>query len=135
MIEKIKYINYLPITIDTKHMVIIGSAVLIAHGVDMVNNDLDVVVRRDVFNEFLSKRDVVCDKTYTVSNHIEMSYSSTMTGKSFNELNKNADIIEKYSFMCLADLKEMYLALGREKDKEKLIIIDKLLRKIYETNN
>lgn len=128
MIEKIKYLHSIPITIDLKDMVIIGSAVLIAHGVDIINNDLDVVVRRNVLDAFLLKRGVTCEKTYITGNHVEMSYGTDMTGKSFNKLNKNADIIEKYSFISLPDLKEMYIALGRKKDKEKLIIIDKLLK-------
>lgn len=126
MIDKIQYLKRIPF--DKQDIIIIGSAVLIAHGIDIVNNDLDVAVRRDILDVFLSRRGIICEKTYMVGNHIELSYGSIMTDKSFNDLNKNADIIEHYSFMSLPDLKGMYLAMGREKDKEKLVIVDKLIK-------
>lgn len=125
MINKIQYLKWLPF--DNRDVIIIGSAVLIAHNVDIVNNDLDVVVRQEVLKKFLSKRNVTFDETYIIDNHIELSYKANGTNKNFNELNINATIIEGYSFMSLLNLRESYIAFGRKKDKEKIIIIDNLL--------
>jgi hypothetical protein len=125
MINKIQYLKWLPF--DNRDIIIIGSAVLIAHNVDIVNNDLDVVIRQEVLKNFLLKRNVIFDETYIIDNHIELSYKANGTNKTFNELNKNADIIGGYSFMSLFDLREAYIAFGREKDKEKIIIINNLL--------
>lgn len=127
MINKIQYLKWLPF--DNRDIVVIGSSVLIAHNVDIVNNDLDIVVRQDVLKEFLLKRDAICNETYTIDNHIELSYKANGTNKNFNELNINATIIEGYSFMSLFDLRESYIAFGREKDKKKIIIINSLLNK------
>ena len=127
MINKIQYLKWLPF--DKRDVIVIGSAVLIAHNVDIVNNDLDVVIRQDVLKEFLLKRSAICNETYTIDNHIELSYKANGINKTFNELNINADITEGYSFMSLLDLREAYIAFGREKDKEKIIIINNLLNK------
>lgn len=125
MINKIQYLKWLPF--DNRDIIVIGSAVLIAHNIDIVNNDLDVVIRQDVLKEFLLKRDVIYDETYTIDNHIELAYKANGVNKTFNELNINADIIEGYSFMSLLDLRKAYIAFDRKKDKEKIIIINSLL--------
>ena len=122
MINKIQYLKWVPF--DKRDYVVIGSAVLIAHDVDIYNNDLDIVVRPEILYDFLSKRGASHEQSYIIGGHIELSY---MSSKIFNKLNTDADIIEGYSFMSLFDLREMYIDLSREKDKEKILIINDLL--------
>lgn len=130
MINKIQYLNRIPF--DKQDIVIIGSAVLIAHNINIINNDLDLIVRPDILKKFLLTRGANFEENYIFSNHIELSWSSS---KEFNELNKKANIIEGYSFMSLIDLRDMYTGLDREKDKEKILIINNLLNGNKGNNN
>ena len=122
MINKIQYLKWVPF--NKQDYVIMASAVLIAHGIDMINNDLDIAVRPEILHDFLSKRDVTHEQNYIIGNSIELSYTGS---KMFNRLNTNADIIEGYSFMSLFDLREMYIDINREKNKEKILTINRLM--------
>lgn len=122
MIDKIQYLKWVPF--DKRNYVIIGSAVFIAHGVNMINNDLDIAVRPEILYDFLSKRGANHEQNYVIGSHIELSCTYS---KMFNKLNTNADIIGGYSFMSLFDLRGMYIRMGREKDMEKILIINDLL--------
>lgn len=122
MVEKIKYLKWVPF--DKQDYVIMGSAVLVAHGVDIVNNNLDIIVRPEILNSFLSKRNANNEQNYVIGGHIELS---CMDSKMFNKLNTGADIIKGYSFMSLLDLRDMCILLGREKDMNKILIINDLL--------
>lgn len=122
MINKIQYLKWVPF--DKKDYVVMGSAVLIAHNVDIYNNDLDLAVRPEVLAKFLSKRYANHERNYIIGSHIELSCTGS---KMFNKLNTNADIMEGYSFMSLLDLRSMYIYMGREKDMGKILIINDLL--------
>lgn len=112
-------------------IIIFGSATLIAHGVDIKNNDLDVIVRPHIlkehttFNKFIRNE----DGKYKMYGDIELFEDLPMINKTFNQLNSKADIIEGYTFICLIDLRNMYCAMNRDKDIIKIKIIDKLLSK------
>ena len=127
MINKIQYLRRMPL--DKNDVVIIGSAVLIAHGVDIINNDLDVVVKPEILNEYLGERNIRLEygETYTPMEGIEITGDLSIIDKRYNQLNSKADVIEGYTFMSLLDLKAMYLALNRENDNLKIDIINRLL--------
>lgn len=122
MIKKIQYLKWVPF--DKKDYVIIGSAVLVAHDVNIVNDDLDIAVRPEILYEFLLKRNADYEQNYVIGNHIELS---CMCSKTFNSINTNADIMEGYSFMSLFDLRGVYIRMGREKDMDKILAINVLL--------
>jgi hypothetical protein len=122
MIEKIQHLKWVPF--DKRDFVVIGSAVLVAHCVDIVNNDLDIAVRPEILNNFLSKRGASHDQNYVICGHIKLSCTGS---KMFNKINTGADIIKGYSFMSLLDLRNMYILLDREKDMNKIFIINDLL--------
>lgn len=122
MIDKIQHLGWVPF--DKRDYVVMASAVLIAHGIDIVNNDLDIAVRPEILYDFLSKRGASHSQNYVVGGHIELSCTGS---KMFNNLNTNADIIEGYSFMSLFDLRGMYIRMGREKDMGKILTINDLL--------
>jgi hypothetical protein len=122
MLNKIQYLKWVPF--DKRDYVIMCSAVLVAHNADIVNNDLDIAVRPGILYTFLSKRGASHEQNYVIGSHIELS---CMGSKIFNKLNTNADIIEGYSFMSLHDLRGMYIRMDREKDMDKILIINDLL--------
>lgn len=122
MIDKIQHLWWVPF--DKRDYVIMASAVLIAHSADIINNNLDIAVRPEILYDFLSKRGANHNQDYVVGGHIELSCAGS---KIFNKLNANADIIKGYSFMSLFDLRGMYIRMGREKDMDKILIINDLL--------
>ena len=110
--------------------VIIGSALLVLHGLLEKNTDLDIVADKSLMNTI--KKDVNYnpvnkngDIFYEHSNSIiEISETLSVTGQSFKSLYKKAITTpEGYNFMSWQDLYNMYKKLNRPKDQPKLHII------------
>ena len=127
MIDKIRYLQHIPF--EKKDIIIIGSAVLIAHGVSIINNDLDVVVRPETLDKYLHTQGIPLNDNnrYKYLSDTELYRDIDIIDKTFSDLNSAADIIEGYTFMSLFDLRLLYTKKNRNKDREKITIIDKLL--------
>ena len=128
MIEKIKYLKHIPFY--KEDIIIFGSSVLIAHGINIVNNDIDVIVKPEKLDLYLKTRGIQLNRneSYNYINKIELYYALDIINKTYNQINSNADIIDGYTFINLSDLKLLYMKLGRNKDKEKIVIINSLLQ-------
>ena len=110
-------------------VLIMGSAVLVLHGIIDKNNDLDLIVTRDVFNDLsrMSKdeglvKDYKFKKVFyrTKDKKLEAAVNFQILGKTTEELLKRALDVDGYKFMSLKDTFKMYKILNREKDAIKL---------------
>lgn len=119
--------------IDKSKSLIIGSAVLVLHGIIDKNDDLDLVVTRTVFNKLSKFKGVVKDFKFkkvfyrTKNKKMEVAVNFQVMGKSTEELLKRALDVKGYKFMSLKDTYTMYKILNRPKDVEKL----KRLKRIF----
>ena len=119
--------------IDKSKSLIVGSAVLVLHGIIDKNDDLDLVVTRTVFNKLSKFKGIVKDFKFkkvfyrTKNKKMEAAVNFQVMGKSTEELLKRALDVEGYKFMSLKDTYTMYKILNRPKDVEKL----KRLKRIF----
>ena len=128
-IRNLKLIDKLKIPKDKA--LIMGSAVLVLHGIIDKNDDLDLIVTRDVFQD-LSKlcknhengivKDYKFKKVFyrTKDKKMEAAVNFQILGKTTEQLLKRALDVEGYKFMSLKDTFKMYQTLNREKDVVKL---------------
>jgi len=130
-IKNLKLIDKLGLKKDKT--LIIGSAVLVLHGVIDKNHDLDLVITRPIFNKLSRikgiKKDFKYNKVFykTKKGEMEAAVNFQVMGKSTEELLKRALDIDGYKFMSLKDTYKMYKILNRPKDTEKL----KRLKRIF----
>lgn len=123
-IKHLKIINKLGL--DKKKTLIIGSAVLVLHGVIEKNHDLDLVVTRDVLSKLTKKKGIIKDYKFnkvfykTKSGSMEAAVNFQVMHTTTEDLLKRALDVEGYKFMSLKDTYKMYKILNRPKDKEKL---------------
>jgi hypothetical protein len=133
-LKRIKYLNLIDrFELDKEKTLIIGSAVLVLHGIIDENNDLDLVLTRDEFNklERFEGEGLIKDYKYkkvfyiTKDKKLEAAVNFQLIQKTTEELLRRALDVEGYKFMSLRDTFKMYKTLNREKDIEK---IDKLTK-------
>ena len=133
-IKNLKIIDKLGL--DKSKTLIMGSGVLVLHGIIEKNDDLDLIVTRDIFNQLskIAKKrfsGIVKDFKYkkvfyrTQNKKMEAAVNFQILGKSTDELLRRALDVEGYKFMSLRDTFKMYKILNRGKDVEK---IEKLRR-------
>jgi len=129
-IKHLKIINKL--NLDKNKTLIIGSAVLVLHGVIEKNHDLDLVVTREVLSKLTKKKGIVKDYKYnkvfykTKSGSMEAAVNFQVMHTTTEKLLKRALDVEGYKFMSLRDTYKMYKILNRPKDKEKLDRLKKI---------
>jgi DNA ligase D-like protein (predicted 3'-phosphoesterase) len=129
-IKHLKIINKLDL--DKDKTLIIGSAVLVLHGVIEKNHDLDLVVTRDVLSKLTKKKGIVKDYKFnkvfykTKSGSMEAAVNFQVMHTTTEKLLKRALDVEGYKFMSLKDTYKMYKILNRPKDKEKLDRLKKI---------
>jgi hypothetical protein len=135
-IRNLKLIDKLGL--DKNKTLIMGSAVLVLHGIIDKNDDLDLIVTRDVFNHLsrIAKKrfsGIVRDYKYkkvfyrSKNKNIEAAVNFQVLGKTTDELLKRALDVKGYKFMSLKDTFKMYQILDRVKDAEKL----KRLKRVF----
>ena len=118
--------------IDKSKALIIGSAVLVLHGVIEKNHDLDLVVTRGVLIKLMKKKGIKKDYKYkkvfykTKSGNMEAAVNFQVMHTTTDKLLKRALDIDGYKFMSLKDTYKMYKILNRPKDKEKLDRLEKI---------
>ena len=114
-------------------VLIMGSAVLVLHGIVDKNADLDLVVTRDVLNKMSKLKNIVkkfkCNKVFckTKDDSMEAAVNLQILGVTTETLLRRALDIDGYKFMSLKDTYKMYRILNRKKDIEKL----KKLKRIF----
>lgn len=134
-IRNLKFIDKLKL--DKSKTLIMGSAVLVLHGIIDRNDDLDLIVTRDVFNQLskLSKKKfsgIVKDYKYkkvfyrTKGNQVEAACNFQILGKKTEQLLKRSLDVKGYKFMSLKDTFKMYKILNRSKDIEKIQRLDRI---------
>lgn len=133
-LSRIKHLKIMDkLNIDKSKALIIGSAVLVLHGIIEKNHDLDLVVTRDTLIKLTKKKGIVKDYKFnkvfykTKSGKMEAAVNFQVMHTTTDKLLKRALDVEGYKFMSLRDTYKMYKILNRPKDKEKL---DRL-RKIF----
>ena len=128
-IKNLKMIDKLGIPKD--QALIMGSAVLVLHGIIEKNHDLDLIVTRQVFNKLskISKKTfsgIMKDYKYkkvfyrSKNKKFEAAVNFQILNKTTEELLKRALDVGGYKFMSLRDTFKMYKILNRKKDVEKL---------------
>lgn len=132
-IKRIKHLKIIDkLDLDKDKTLIIGSAVLVLHGVIEKNHDLDLVVTRDVLSKLTKKKGIVKDYKYnkvfykTKSGSMEAAVNFQVMQTTTEKLLKRALDVEGYKFMSLRDTYKMYKILNRPKDKEKLDRLKKI---------
>jgi|WetSurSiteA1Bulk_404760.scaffolds.fasta_scaffold00070_28 hypothetical protein len=133
-LKRIRYLDLLDkFNLDKSKALIVGSAVLVLHGVIDENNDLDLVLTREEFNKLqkFEAEGLIKDYKYkkvfyvTKDKKLEAAVNFQLLQKTTEELLRRALDVEGYKFMSLRDTFKMYKVLNREKDVEK---IDKLTK-------
>jgi len=134
-IRNLKLIDKLGL--DKSKTLIMGSAVLVLHGVIDRNDDLDLIVTRDVFNKLsrMAKykfngivKDYKFKKVFyrTKNKNLEAAVNFQILGKTTDQLLKRALDVKGYKFMSLKDTFKMYKILDRQKDVEKLTRLNRI---------
>jgi len=131
-LKRIRNLNLIDkLKLDKKKTLIMGSAVLVLHGVIDKNDDLDLIVTRDVFNQLsrIAKhrfsgivKDYKFKKVFyrTKNKNLEAAVNFQILGKTTEQLLKRALDVQGYKFMSLKDTFKMYKILDRPKDILKL---------------
>lgn len=134
-LKRIKYLDLIDrFELDKSKALIVGSAVLVLHGVIDENNDLDLVLTRDEFNKLqkFEGQGLIKDFKYkkvffkTKNDKLEAAVNFQLLQKTTEELLKRALDVEGYKFMSLRDTFKMYKILNRPKDTEKLDKLSKI---------
>jgi hypothetical protein len=134
-IRNLKLIDEL--NLDKNKVLIMGSAVLVLHGIIDRNDDLDLIVTRDVFNSLSTMaknkingiiKDYKFKKVFyrTKNKNVEAAVNFQILGKTTEELLKRAVDVKGYKFMSLRDTFKMYKILNREKDVEKITKLSRI---------
>ncbi len=107
-------------------IVIMGSSVLVLHGLMPRNDDLDLIVTRPVLNGMRNAKKFVKQykfgKTFyhTKNKKLEAAVDFQILDTKIDNLLRRADVIDGYHFMSLRDTYRMYRILNRDKDIVKL---------------
>lgn len=127
-LKKIRYLNLInKFKISKSDSLIMGSAVLVLHGLLKKNHDIDVAVTRQTLNKIrLSKnfvKDYKFDKVFykTPNGQLEAAVGLyKIMNETMDNLLKRSDNVDNYRFMSLSDTYKLYKFLDRPKDVEKL---------------
>lgn len=132
-LERIRHLKIIDkFNMDKDNVLIMGSAVLVLHGVIEKNDDLDLIVSRNEFNKLKKdpriKKDYKYNKVFlrTKDGKMEAAVNFQVLGKTFEQLFKRSLEVNGYHFMSLRDTYKMYKKLDREKDKEKIIRLKRI---------
>lgn len=135
MYKKLKYIEHLDaLNIPESEYIICGSGLLVVLGYIKENEDIDLLVTDRVYKDLVEsgrfKKNVKhgCDMYTLIENdRIEFNRRFDALDMSFEEVNKGCVVIEERRYMGLCLLYEFYKKMGREKDLEKMEILDELM--------
>lgn len=136
-LKKIRHLKTIDkLEIDKTKSLIMGSSVLVLHGLIDKNDDLDLIVTRDEFNKAMKRADTIkqykkeYNKVFIQSKNrsVELAVNFQILGMSTERLIQRSLSIEGYNFMNLRDTYKMYKLLNRDKDSEKIKRLEKVLR-------
>jgi DNA ligase D-like protein (predicted 3'-phosphoesterase) len=132
-IKKIKHLKIIDkLGLDKKKTLIIGSAVLVLHGILDKNKDLDLVVTRDQLRKLKRKKGIIKDYKFnkvfyrTKDRSMEAAVNFQLMNITTEKLLKRSIKVDGYKFMSLRDTYKMYKTLNRPKDKEKLKRLERI---------
>lgn len=121
------------LNIPKNQMILCGSALLVVYNIIPKNNDLDIIVSKQVKDKLLRKyKDIIQydpqNKMYEVfDGKIEFSDKFNVLNLDFNEIMQDAINISGYNFMSIKNMIRFYKHLNRPKDQEKIHLIKKYL--------
>lgn len=125
--DEVKNLNFPP-----GQYAVIGGGVMSAHGIRNYG-DIDLIVNRDLFEKLKKqgwtpvqgKKNVLKNGNYEV----DADYKYGAYQPDHEELIRNAEIIEGVAFIRLNELIKFKRALGRDKDKKDVELIEQYLIK------
>lgn len=118
------------LNIPKDQLVICGSALLVVHNLIPKNQDLDIVVSKQIQNDLLKKYENDIRYNFETGMYrlfdgkIEFSNSFKSLNLDFDEIIEDAINISGYYFMSFERLLEFYKKLNRPKDQEKIRLIE-----------
>lgn len=136
-ITRLLFLNELEkLNLPNDDFAIFGSAPLVIRNIKETNKDLDIIVKKSLWNELIKKYpvtiQVVENKQYEfiIIGNIELSYTLIgVNGINPKTIVDKADIISGYRFVKLEDVKFCKLCWNRDKDINDIKLIDQYLNK------
>jgi hypothetical protein len=124
MIENILYWDeLLELDLPRNDFAIYGSCSLVTKNLKDKNSDIDIIVRKKLWNKLIKKHPVKKGigigntKRYHIKlNHIEIDYTLGNFIDNVDLIIDRADIIDGYRFMNIEDIINLEVHMGREKD-------------------
>lgn len=118
------------LNIPKEDFVIYGSAPMVLRGLKEKNNDLDVLVKENVWEKLSVKYPNNINGDYIDINGVSFTYNDMSLFSSMDEVIKNSDIIDGFHILSLAETKKWKEKLGGEKHLKDVKVIDEYFNKL-----
>jgi len=130
-IKKLRHIDKLEaLNVSKNDMVIYGSAPLVLRGLKGKNDDLDVLVKEDLWNKLKVDYPNNINGDYIEINGVSFSHKSSEYFESMDNIMQKSDIIDGYHVMNLEETVKWKEKVGTEKHLEDANLIKSYLNKL-----
>jgi len=130
-IKKLRHIDTLEaLNVSKNDMVIYGSAPLVLRGLKGKNEDLDVLVKEDLWNKLKVDYPNNINGDYIDINGVSFTYKSTDFFEPMDNIMQKSDIIDGYHVMNLEETIKWKEKTGKEKHLEDANLIKNYLGKL-----
>lgn len=118
------------LNIPKEDFVIYGSAPMVLRGLKEKNNDLDVLVKENVWEKLSVKYPNNINGDYIDINGVSFTHNDMSLFSSMDEVIKNSDIIDGFHILSLSETKKWKEKLGGEKHLKDVKVIDEYFNKL-----
>ena len=130
-IKKLRHIDKLDaLNVPKSDYVIYGSAPLVLRGLKGKNEDLDVLVKEDLWNKLKVDYPNNINGDYIEINGVSFSHKSSEYFESMDNIMQKSDIIDGYHVMNLEETVKWKEKVGTEKHLEDASLIKSYLNKL-----
>ena len=130
-IKKLRHIDKLEaLNVPKNDMVIYGSAPLVLRGLKGKNEDLDVLVKEDLWNKLKVDYPNNINGDYIDIDGVSFTYRSSDFFEPMDNIMQKADVIDGYHVMNLEETVKWKEKTGKEKHIEDALLIKSYLNKL-----